>query len=852
MQEKQKLDFEPAWKGLLSRKQDLDLDPLYAEIARNVEFYGGVIGKRQGTQYLNGWGTTALGGWVSGALSNFILDVSHLDVDALGGVTMQGLVVDASGFLVGDTVIISDGTATNSSLGFLAAKAGNLITVTGSTVLPRLGFFIFVRHPLNGTARVDGLFQSNFRNGTSHLIAACGDGIFTVVQSPAASLRIPENFPTTTVDAPWPTTASGTLTNVQTIRGAAGPFPGEYIQIAGAGVGGATYHGRVISVVFSTRTITVSPPTVTPPAPGALVTLFPQRVPGDTHFVQHANLTHIVSANTPPVKYNGSVIQRSGVLPPIEPVPAVVAAGPNTGDYTWRYKFRNSITGQESEPSPEMAAPLTLAGQGAALTLTRSPDPQVDQIRIYRTTAGGAGAWYFLAEIPNPPTLTVVYVDAIPDVDLGILMREFLDFVMPDGVGADGLVSVIALWPGANSLIGINQTLGVIVFSDQPDLEEGFLKPEAWPPDNQILVNYDDGDKPRATIPSFDSILVFKARSIFRVSGTPPSLDIQPVIFRQDQTGVGVFNQKAIVSDQNEVIFPGQDGFYRISRWIGFQSGFESQRISRPIDAEFDRLTAGRQPVTHAVFFRQRRQLRVWFAMDSNDEPSEQLVYQFEGSVEGQPHGWSEWSVPRLPDGRPPNAFILDQSHLDVDRLGDGTSTTPQQWPLGYTASCVTHSETGPDQVVVGSRQGDVLRMDTGTGDAGALPYPFQYRTSWFAPAGKGYVVRGRMLNAVFHPQTAASIVVTVFGQFAGGGSFTVPVLPSGGFILDVSRLDVDRLGGSMAKQYLRAIFLALAEYLQIDYLENSNTAAFSLMNFTLHFQALPSTVQPETVVQML
>ena len=56
MQSLQKLDFTSGWKGLLSRRHDLDLDPMWAGVARNVEFWQGAPAKREGSQYVNGWG----------------------------------------------------------------------------------------------------------------------------------------------------------------------------------------------------------------------------------------------------------------------------------------------------------------------------------------------------------------------------------------------------------------------------------------------------------------------------------------------------------------------------------------------------------------------------------------------------------------------------------------------------------------------------------------------------------------------------------------------------------------------------------------------------------------------------
>jgi hypothetical protein len=71
--------------------------------------------------------------------------------------------------------------------------------------------------------------------------------------------------------------------------------------------------------------------------------------------------------------------------------------------YDWRYTYASSSTGAESNPSPIMAeaSKLTIDGQAASLQLTSSPDPQVDQIKLYRRGGTLTTTWRFLASHPN-------------------------------------------------------------------------------------------------------------------------------------------------------------------------------------------------------------------------------------------------------------------------------------------------------------------------------------------------------------------------------------------------------------------------------------------------------------------
>jgi len=510
-------------------------------------------------------------------------------------------------------------------------------------------------------------------------------------------------------------------------------------------------------------------------------------------------------------------LQKHGIAAPTQSgaaATAVAGAGAGTnlnGTYTWRVKFRNSRTGAESEAGTLFpVGGLALANDDADLSnLPVSVDPQVDVKRIYRTLAGGAGVWFFVAQIANA---TTTFTDNVADVNLGAQMREFLDNVIPDAVG------VAALWPQANRLIGINRSTGAVVFSDQPNLEDGTLKPESWPVDNFIFVNFDDGDKPVAVLPFFDSILILKERSVFRITGVPPAITIEPVIFRQDLTSVGTFNQKAIVVDQNEALFPAQDGVYLVSRYEGVQQGFTSRRISRAIDRGWQEVNTLQGKKAHAVFFRERRQYRVYLPIGT--EPERAYVYQFEGNVQGDPYGWSQWTF---------------------DEGGDGG--------IAVTASHVARGE--PDVHYIGSDTGDVLRMDIGAAERGAFAYTFEYDTTFFAPAGKGMAARGRALDLALSVQADTTLTVEIEADFMGPqATVAVPIVSTAGFTLDNSVLDIDALGVSVLEQAVGIILHCLGEYHRIRFRELSATAIFAFQNWTYWFQSLPTLVKPRLVLE--
>lgn len=803
----QKIDFKKDWGGLVDRRQALDYGPAMASIATNVDFFGGTIGKRQGSQYLNGWGAITESGWTQTA----------------------GTVNNAAGFQAGDTLTFyfADGTSEAETINNITSGVITLNTAL-THAAPEAGIACIARRPLGGGAgdRIDGLFQANFRNGDQHLLAAAEAELYlmdTFGTAGAGGTALTQDFPSTTVAANWADTLTGTLTSVEGLEA------GDKIVIAGRM--GALKYVTVSSIdnLVTGQITLVSPGADSAPQASDVVTFFPTRTGGDIHFAQHNNICHMATdhavvgvgtaGDDPPLKYSnpggGYVTQRHGIKAPTHsgtaPTATAGAAGNLTGTFIYRLKFRNSVTGHSSEPGPSITSAALTSKQCDLNNLPVSVDPQVDYKDLYRTTSDGNGVWYFVAALTNAATS---YPDDTADSGLGSQMREFLDNPIPDAV------SNIAVWPQANRLIGVNASTGAVVFSDQPDLEDGTLKPEAWPVDNFLFINFDDGDKTIAVVPFYDSVIVFKERSIFRIEGIPPNISIEPVSFRQDFTSLGTFNAKAVVVDQNEMLFPTRDGVASLNRFGGQQKGFTSQRISRQIDEGWADLNLTQARKTHAVFVRNRRQLRIFIPVSSDTEPEQCYVYQLEGGIDGMPYGWSDWDI---------NGGVADD--------------------LEVSASCVIKSE--PDVHYIGTATGDVIRMDYGYAERGGFSITFKYAPAWAAPAGNGSPARARALDVAIAIQLAATLQVSVETDF-GAGQYPIQMAGAdqGGFQLDVSQLDVHGMSGGYGMTRLSTTLLALGEYHRPVFEEYSNTANFLIQNWTYWFQALPEQCKPRAFAQ--
>ncbi len=96
--------------------------------------------------------------------------------------------------------------------------------------------------------------------------------------------------------------------------------------------------------------------------------------------------------------------------------------------YNYRYVYRSSTTGAQSNPSPAMRSGVSPKRQAVAGTATASSDAQVDYIDIYRTggaliTSDNSPPWFFVMSVPNSsPTFTDIYPDDV------VIRNRQLDF----------------------------------------------------------------------------------------------------------------------------------------------------------------------------------------------------------------------------------------------------------------------------------------------------------------------------------------------------------------------------------------------------------------------------------------
>jgi len=846
----QKIEGGPDFKGLLQRRQAQIEDLAYWAQLQNVDCYGGTLGKRFGTQVVNGYGTTT--------------------VDGSTTTTIE--VVDSSGFRVGSTVHV-DGTLT-----FVSAVGGGYITVSPALTTAPLRDISVVQ--VLGGGSIETLFQAMYRDGVKKLYAAIAGGPH-VIATGATPTVVGNIMPVTKVG----TTGSALGSTQINLESGNGIVIGDWINFPTLSAEVFQVKTIYYYVIIIDRSLPFAVPA------GTTVNLFPQRSEPTPlpEFVQYGNRTQMTGGiraigASPKVPLTPIVIEqratyvvgtlqyrRHGVKPPYGYGPGDIPTNPEAAvapspvgtspgalvpgaQYEYRFRYYNSVSGQESEgclPAQITTDDINRAGH---MWLGHSPDPQVDQIRLYRTSANGGGAWYrvlkFVAwkagtyqvvtTLANPPQVpgfagAVEVYDISADDELGAQMRDLMDFCIPD------TVSVLGIWGQANRLIGIDQVTNTVVYSDQPDLQSGAFKGEAWPVNNQIFVSYDDGDVLTGIATFMDAVLIFKQHSVWRIVGIPPDIQIQAVHFRQDATAAGAMSHRSICVDHDEVIFRGTDAVYHLSRYEGQDEGFQSKRVSLPIDDLMqDHLQGSElQIIPHAVFYRLKRQFRLWITSVRC------LVFQFDATVAGEGLGWSEWQL----------------SPAAASLLGNDGVTVRCSCIARYDAT-VFRGNISNDMLVspldagvfLGTASGAVLQMDIGQADYGGMAYPVFLRSLRFAPGGRGSGARIRALDWQVSALNVANPTIAFWSDILSPRNVTAEMPVDSGDTSTVIPPDaVDIISAEeVPYKMFSTLVIVPGQFHYFMWLEQNAYSMYRILGWTLWFQALPEATVRRQVLQTL
>lgn len=174
------------------------------------------------------------------------------------------------------------------------------------------------------------------------------------------------------------------------------------------------------------------------------------------------------------VRSDGTQYQM-GIKEPQSPPTITLVSGPLTGQFQYVYKWRSSVTGAVSNPSP-LSAVVTASGNQMSVATSLSTDPQVDTADVYRIDVNGTGSLEnltYVGSIPNGGTLPDFWSDlALANNPIA----SYADFEPFPSIGLP--ISGIGSWPGGSGPALLTVTTGSLplnLLPGTPIIFMGFL-----------------------------------------------------------------------------------------------------------------------------------------------------------------------------------------------------------------------------------------------------------------------------------------------------------------------------------------------------------------------------------------
>ena len=234
-----------------------------------------------------------------------------------------------------------------------------------------------------------------------------------------------------------------------------------------------------------------------------------------------------------------------------------------TATVGWQYVYcyQNSVTGHVSSPSGVSASTGAVANKTVNVTVVASTDPQVDTIRIFRTTDGGGGIFFEISGGPFANASTS-YPDTTTDANLSLITAPTFGFNDPPP-NMKGMV-----W-FANRIWGFNNAS--LYFTDWEEMnigvpEEGSVSGIAgnfWNFSNEIT----------GLSVAQDGVIVFCAGHIYKISGDSLATFTRTVIAdgigcRQRATITRLGGLTAFLANTNSIWTTDSNSLTEISQMI--------------------------------------------------------------------------------------------------------------------------------------------------------------------------------------------------------------------------------------------------------------------------------------------
>jgi len=212
-------------------------------------------------------------------------------------------------------------------------------------------------------------------------------------------------------------------------------------------------------------------------------------------------------------KYDGITLSKWGITSPsAAPVITLLGSGSMAVYTSWAYCYTyfNSNTQHESSPSP-ISIPLTpFSSNTPIVAVVASTDPQVTNIRVYRTPDGGAQDPALMQEITGSPFPNTATTHNDTTLDTSLSIRVAPEFLTNDPPPPQkGFV------PYAGRIWGFSTN--TTFYSGFEEIANG-VPEECWP--SGLGGNFYPWDNEvNAHAPLIDGIAAYTAERIFKVEG---------------------------------------------------------------------------------------------------------------------------------------------------------------------------------------------------------------------------------------------------------------------------------------------------------------------------------------------
>jgi len=492
-------------------------------------------------------------------------------------------------------------------------------------------------------------------------------------------------------------------------------------------------------------------------------------------FLNFRNELFYANGTDNPKIYNGSSARRWGIAKPSAANTFAANSGTGlTGTFKYRFAYKNSTSGHVSTASTASAG-QTAANETINLTgLTASADSQVDKIRIYRTTNGGA-IYLFLAEINNG---TTTYADNTADASLGTEEAPLYNDTPQTFLG-------IEEWDGR--IFGFKDNDTKVYFSNDEYYTEVGNPQESFHPDNYAEMNARVFGIKKS--PNFNEIWVHTSKGLYALVRTELDQDpYRPVIRNSNWHSINHYTIKNLYTEQYFMYAAGKYMSIDSSGNVGYESYLIEPDISAGNLTRFENLQAA----------------------NYRKGTKNQYVSNFVRSGQTNPDR------------------ILIANYL-LRTPPDETGRTYPVWEyhrISSTALGVVVNSSGEDVLYIGTSDGKIKKCDTSETDDDGTAINWAFSLGWMRSSEKVDKSNvARKIIQYFNPlgDWNINLLTNIDHGYSGGQIYSVNFTQEGD-LLDVDfTLDVSTLG---AENSLKRVTTDIAGvYTHLELVWYGNTA---------------------------